>query len=106
MYVWYRVPRGNTSAKRPKRLEKVLLYAKNKSVPNLSYTFHHSYFEGRGSSGKVGDNTAKYLTHRLKLDSVSIQGTGETKQKYRMEYEMSDALPMKNSFVVNKWGLL
>ena len=74
-----RVPRGNTSAKRPKRLEKILLYAKNKSVPNLSYTFHHSYFEGRGSSGKVGDNTAKYLTHRLKLDSVSIQGTGETK---------------------------
>ena len=99
-----RVPRGNTSAKRPKRLEKILLYAKNKSVPNLSYTFHHSYFEGRGSSGKVGDNTAKYLTHRLKLDSVSIQGTGETKQKYRMEYEMSDALPMKNSFCCDKWG--
>lgn len=70
-----------------------------------SYRLHHSYFKGRNRLWQVGaiPDSISYLCRRLKLDSVSVIG-GEKQMRYRMTYNMNDALPMKNMLYKDKYG--
>ena len=46
-----------------------------------------------------------YNTSRLKLDSISIKGTDSNKtQKYKMGYNDSEPLPIKNCYAYDYWG--
>ena len=99
---------GNTSQKRipsdNTALEYIEVYSNKNNLPVISYKFHHSYFfsEVERNGSVVIDTT--YLSSRLKLDSITIQGKGNTVQKYKMEYDVGDNLPLKNEYHTDKWG--
>ncbi|WP_291582228.1 RHS repeat domain-containing protein [Bacteroides sp.] len=101
-----RTPKFDNYKAQPKSLKSICLHSFNKKQPILTHTFYYSYFYGRNYNGKLENINSEhlYLATRLKLDSVSIQGTSTALQKYKMEYDMSDALPVKNSFACDKWG--
>lgn len=93
-----RIPSENTA------LEYINVYSTNNGHPVMSYRLHHSYFLGKENyNGSVVIDTT-YLSARLKLDSITIQGKGNTVQKYKMEYDMGDNLPLKNEYHTDKWG--
>ena len=98
---------GSTSLKRihseNTALEYIEVYSDTNDIPVISYKLHHSYFFGKKEyNGSVIIDTT-YLSARLKLDSITIQGKGAV-QKYKMEYDMSDNFPLKNEYYTDKWG--
>ena len=93
-----RVPSNNNA------LETINIYSRMSSQPKLSFRLHHSYFIGRRVYNAVELYDTTYLSSRLKLDSITIKGGGNIEQKYKMEYDMSDNLPLKNEYYTDKWG--
>jgi YD repeat-containing protein len=73
--------------------------------------FHYSYFYGNTYdilptlnstiSGWVSDG---YQNSRLRLDSMSISGTGTQSLTYKFDYYTSAQLPSKYTFAQDHWG--
>ena len=90
-----RVPSENRA------LEYINIYPIYGDSPILSYKLHHSYFVGKYRyNQEVVYDTTNYLAARLRLDSITINNA----QKYTMEYDMSNNLPLKNDHFTDKWG--
>ncbi len=68
----------------------------------LSYQLHHSYFNSDTITNPQNSNS--YLSYRLRLDSISCCGKDNKSYKYKMGYDMSHNLPLKNSNFSDKWG--
>lgn len=83
-------------------LEKIQLFNNSGEVLQ-SHQFYFSYFSGT-EGASLYDNDVNYLYARLKLDSVSIQGSSNRKLWYRMSYDQSDFLPKKNTLYTDRWG--
>lgn len=88
--------------RKPKTLGAIQLFQKNGNSPLLTYNFKYSYFRGKDILGNVV--TPDYLHSRLKLDGISVKGTGSRVQNYSMEYNESEALPSKSCFSCDTWG--
>ena len=86
-------------------LEYIKIYPVGSQEPLLSYKLHHSYFVAKHmNNGAAPYDTTYYIASRLRLDSITVKGRGCNEQKYRMEYDMSDNLPLKNEHFTDKWG--
>ena len=68
----------------------------------LSYKLHHSYFNSEAITNPLSFNS--YLSYRLRLDSISCCGKDNKSYKYKMGYDLSHNLPLKNSNYSDKWG--
>lgn len=87
-----------------KMLGQINLYTKDRKKKLKSYLFHYSYFLGMDSENII-QKIPDYRTARLKLDSISIKGAcGKNVQKYKMEYNESEPLPLKNGYACDYWG--
>ena len=65
------------------------------------HKFRHSYFTTTGAKS----GTPTYLTHRLRLDSITVYGTTSAScVGYRFNYDVSQNMPVKNSTVCDQWG--
>lgn len=79
------------------------LYQKDASRPLRTFSFKYSYFRGKDLFGKEVLQP-DYLRSRLKLVSLSIKGTGNRAQMYKMEYDEREPLPQKNCYSCDAWG--
>ncbi|WP_089900634.1 hypothetical protein [Chitinophaga arvensicola] len=94
------------------RISAIRLHRIQQGIPVIdSVHFYQSYFIGTGgySNGIPSEfnYNAEYLTHRLKLDSLSINIAAARKddQVYKFEYnDTPSPLPAKNSFSRDLWG--
>lgn len=91
-----------------KPLSSIKVFSNKRTKPLYTYDFHQSYFwsEPRKKDGikDVRTSTYSYLSARLKLDSISMKGTGNDVKKYKMGYDQSSTLPLKNSGYCDRWG--
>lgn len=76
------------------------LHNTNNSVLR-SWHLHQSYFKGHNSRK---EGFVDFLCDRLRLDSVSVIGTGNERLCYRLAYEVADSLPPKNTLFTDRWG--
>lgn len=87
-----------------KMLGQINLYTKDRKKKLKSFLFHYSYFLSMDDNGNL-QKIPNYNTSRLKLDSISIKGTDSNKtQKYKMGYNDSEPLPIKNCYAYDYWG--
>lgn len=91
-----------------KPLKEISVYSNIRNKPVYRFQFHHSYFWSNPQNNEL-DKDAKdpyysYLTARLKLDSLSLIGRNGEIQRYKMGYDMSVTLPLKNSANCDQWG--
>lgn len=83
-------------------LKEIRIYGSGNQTKLLKkYRFHTSYF---APDSLTRDKRYDYLCHRLKLDSITLNGTSERSLMYRMEYDTRNPLPDKNSFSCDYWG--
>jgi YD repeat-containing protein len=93
------------------RITAIRLHRIQQGTPVIdSVHFYQGYFIGtdglsNGISPSLQYNT-EYLTHRLRLDSLSfnISGAKKEDQVYRYEYNSPSTLPAKNSLSRDLWG--
>ena len=98
-------------AESAERITAIKLHRLQQGIPVTdSVHFYQSYFIGttgysNGVRPDLGYN-AEYLTHRLRLDSLSINIAAAKKedQVYKFEYNDAVDLPSKNSLSRDLWG--
>ncbi|AKD02128.1 RHS repeat domain-containing protein [Pontibacter korlensis] len=66
--------------------------------------FNYSYFQGSAFEGPHMNTNADYRHKRLRLDSVSVTGTGAAPLVYRFDYHNEGPLPSKYSYAQDHWG--